>query len=87
MAKDYEVIGHVGVETGILLLADPCNIIRDDDWDDFIEESGKGLNENGLSEAFGGLMINTLNDNGLYPIEVIRNDQGRIIEIRIQLDS
>lgn len=109
--KKEETIGFVAVDSGQILLCDPCNI--DDQWKkmknykQFLKTIGHeefkgefsyaGCCESTLNSDCGqlnfkkghpgvGVVSSTGWGDGLYPVSVKRNKEGRIMEIKINFN-
>lgn len=97
------LIGHIGVDSGQMMLCDPCYI--NGNWDtneaDFqnIEQHHREFSYGGACEAtlsekragvLGsglGAVCSTGYGDGSYPVFVRYNTEGRIIEMRIEFDA
>jgi len=92
----FEKVGYIGVDSGQVMLIDPCYIKKD-----FENEYGDkpGLNYSGACEAslskkccgnFGGndmaFCTGTTHGDGVYPVFVRRNRNGRVTAIMIDFD-
>ncbi len=96
--KTWEMVGYIGVDAGLCWLGDPCYILhRDDlpdsigkDWDGFCSILSKveprprtwsfdyDMGHEGL-----GVCVSTGWGDGMYPVEVRKNREGRIAEVRV----
>lgn len=108
MSGEEVYIGSIAVDSGQMMLCDPCYI--DSSWKkndvpaDFTdlsmyysEFSYLGASEATLSEKNAGILCNeyvglgavcsTGWGDGMYPVFVVYNDEGRISEMRIQFIS
>ena len=92
----FEKVGYIGVDSGQVMLIDPCYIGKD-----FANEYGDkaGLNYSGACEAslsktccgnFGGrdmaFCTGTTHGDGVYPVYVKRNRNGRVTAMMIDFD-
>lgn len=91
--SDYETVGYIGVDAGIVMVVDPCYMVPNDNWhefcDEYWEKSGKTTGESGLggiADMKGGIVVQTAWGDGLYPVSVRRDNSGRITEIRVVFD-
>jgi hypothetical protein len=81
----WEQIGEVAVDTGRLLLADPCQI------EEIISEwyCGKPLGFGGYSirgrpDGRGlAMIVGTADGDGFYPVSVARTEDGRIAKVLV----
>lgn len=86
--KKYEVVGHAGVDAGMMMLVDPCYVLGasstdgEDEYEYLCDEIFDS--PNGVAEASGGVVITNFGGDGLYPVEVLRDDSGQVIEVRIR---
>jgi hypothetical protein len=91
--KDLELAGYVGVDSGQVIVGDPCYL---NEWDTNQDEPFSTLDQKGLYSYMGACEA-TLSDDGFgslnnglavalssgygdgnYPVYVKRNDDGRI---------
>ena len=97
------LIGHIGVDSGQMMLCDPCYI--NGNWDttqadfDCIEQHKDEFSYGGacqatLSEKKAGVLESGLGavcatgyGDGSYPVYVRYNSEGRVVEMRIEFDS
>ena len=91
----WEQVGEVGVDAGLMWLGDPCYIMgegrnRDYDvWEKFCDTISKTLFPTVQQFYFDkghaglGVCVSTGYGDGTYPVEVKRNDEGRIAAVRI----
>jgi len=83
--SEWEKVGEVGVDAGLMWLGDPCYIMGDDatyrvhNWDNFCARLNLNKQTNQLK---AGVCVSTGYGDGVYPVEVKRRD-GRIAEVRI----
>lgn len=97
----YERVGEISVDSGQVMLVDPCYIDKDfnTEWDKeaINGKEDPGLNYNGacritLGEVgcgnFGGNIMafatRTAHGDGVYPVYVKRDPDGRIIAMKIK---
>jgi hypothetical protein len=94
---EWEQVGEVGVDAGLMWLGDPCYIMGNDasrkwdTWSDFCDNlrdkhwDYTGVTQYNFSRGHVGLgvCVSTGYGDGVYPVEVKRNHEGRIAEVRI----
>lgn len=83
----WETLGHIGVDSGTIMVVDPCYVVPDDDWMNWYYEY---RDKNGFDNWFAhmdsdGIAVTTPHGDGVYPVEARRNKNGQIVEIRILL--
>ena len=79
----WEEVGQFTVDSGTILLGNPCYLLNDEeinDWDDFIDE----ISNRDFTKSKFGIIISQ--DDGIYDVSVRRNEDGEIAEIRIELE-
>jgi hypothetical protein len=79
-----EVIGHVGVDSGMVWLGDPCYIAgRDSDAlvDSILADQPDGISTP-LGEL-GGIAVTTPDGDGVFPVLVHRDGDGRVLSVEI----
>lgn len=83
----WETIGYIGVDSGTVMVGDPCYVVPDELWSDWCREydSGGGFDAKYLEMGDGTIAITTPHGDGSYPVKARRNDRGQIVELRIQL--
>lgn len=82
--EKFETVGYIGVDAGLLMLIDPCHVVSQNQWTDFYKEFAvKAKDEIGVAQLYGGIVVQTPHRDGLYPVEILRDQGGRIIEVRI----
>lgn len=86
--------GNVGVDSGQLLIIDPCYV-----WEDDFKAEGKAtglpydtacrltLGKDGCGEVEGGFVFGTAYGDGTYSVTVERNAHGGIVRVIIDLDE
>jgi hypothetical protein len=80
-AHEIELVGHVGVDTGTLVLIDPCYAF---DSTAIFDELG----ERAHAEVPGAAVaVRTGYGDGWYPVYATRNADGRVIGIEIKFVS
>lgn len=87
-----ELIGHCGVDAGLIYIVDPCYIksqplVADGEkWQEFCQEFYKGDKHGGTHsrEMCNGVVTNTRNGDGNYPVYAIKNKEGETLRIVIE---
>lgn len=99
---ERELIGHVGVDSGQLMVIDPCYV--DSEWvhGDFTDTSGsyrKASDLTKLSSRSHGILPFKLGHpgmaavfasgygDGLYPVYAHKNAEGRVVRVEIVMDD
>ncbi len=97
-APEFETIGVIGVDAGMCWVGDPCYCVTPDSahhpadtWADFCKRLVEsGHDERGFTAfpyARGheglGVAVNTGYGDGVYPVQIRRNSEGRIAELRV----
>lgn len=94
--KDWEKAGEIGVDAGLCWIGDPCYCVTPDGnehpaktWDEFCDSLQK-VEENGVAQwnyKMGhkglGVSVSTGFGDGVYPVYVKRNSEGRIKEAKV----
>lgn len=90
----WEEVGEIGVDAGLCWIGDPCYILHratppleiGTDWLDFCKRVGfEGATQFNydLGHAGLGVVVDTGYGDGVYPVYVKRNAEGRIAEVRV----
>ncbi len=90
-----KLIGHCGVDAGLIYIVDPCYIksqplVADGErWQDFCNEfykgdSGRKNEGTHAKEMCNGVVTNTRWGDGNYPVYAIQNKQGETLRIVIE---
>lgn len=84
--SEFERVGYIGVDAGVVMFVDPCYIVPDEDWGRFCDEL---LVEeiDDVTKMRGGIVVGTAWGDGSYPVEVRRLPNGRVAEVRVIFDS
>lgn len=84
----WETLGYIGVDSGTVMVVDPCYVVPDADWDAWHHEyKDKDGFDNYFAEMeSGGIAVNTAHGDGQYAVEARRDNRGNILEIRIKFD-
>lgn len=79
LAVGWRLLGHVGVDTGRIVIADPI-------YADGAEEALP----NDVAEQYGphdlSLVVCSGYGDGFYPVYGRVNDDGRVVEVRVLMD-
>ena len=85
-----KVVGHIGVDSGLVFISDPCYIknheilFNPDKWDNFCDERyGKNDDYEQTKEMCGGVVTNTANGDGLYPVYATFDEDGCVTKIEV----
>lgn len=98
MKQKWERVGSVGVDSGLVWLGDPCYLFTDDNeppalgatYEDFlatlrdreVDSAAQFPYANGKVGL--GVAVYTANGDGFYPVEVLRDVAGRVLEVRVR---
>jgi hypothetical protein len=95
MASGERLIGHVGVDAGIVVVGDPCYLVAggapvDPQWQDVVRQIFDPQNPQrvpGTSavEIEGTIMTTTPGGDDMYPVYAEVDDDGQILSLRIDL--
>lgn len=105
MAKkkgEWELVGRCGVDSGQLMIIDPCYLSDwvDNDCDDKVGKSSMsyaGACKATLSEDMYGQLHNKIGidlavafssgyGDGLYPVYARKNEDGRVVEVKVVME-
>lgn len=102
MAKPngFQLAGHIGVDSGQVMLIDPCYIKKDFESEygdkpalNYAGACEASLSKNGCGNFGGSKHSNTLafcsgttHGDGVYPVYVKRNRNGRVTAMMIDFD-
>ena len=80
-----ELIGHCGVDSGQILLIDPCYVYKDEygsggDYDQCCQIT---LSEDKAGQTDLGVVTATQHGDGCYPVYAQRDGYGRIKQVTI----
>jgi hypothetical protein len=89
------LIGHVGVDAGIVVVGDPCYLVAggsavDPQWQDVVVQMFDKANPHRIdgttAVAVGGtIMTTTPKGDDMYPVYAEVDDAGQILGLRIDL--
>lgn len=83
--NNLELAGHVGVNTDSILIVDPSEILDDIQYKQILKFY-QPFDGKLYHEIFDGVESSTGYGDGHYPVFVSKNNEGRIMEIRIRFD-
>ena len=96
MNTKWEQVGTIGVDAGLCWVGDPCYVINRDPgtehsdvlgktWGDFCDKLG---NEYPTVKEFDGLglAVSSGYGDGLYPVFIKKNEEGRIVRLMVKFD-
>ncbi len=78
LLSDWEEIGTVGVDSGQIVIADPCYVLSKDEYKKLITDYQQQPHEfkhGVINSGWGG--------DGTFPVFVKKDDDGRIIEMKV----
>lgn len=81
-----EQIGEVTVDSGLLMIGDPCYSIPGPSWDVFCDAVGAGDPDSGPCEPLGpglGIVATTTYGDGTYPVYGLYDMPGRLVGIAV----
>ncbi len=95
----WEKVGEIGVDAGLCWVGDPCYIMGEDasshpckTWNEFCDKLQRGEKKGimqwnyPLGHAGLGVTVETGYGDGVYPVYVKRNDEGRIMQVKVMFD-
>lgn len=91
--KEWQEVGEIGVDAGLCWIGDPCYCVTPDadehpakTWYEFCDK----LDDNGVTQwnyKAGhpglGVSVQTGYGDGVYPVYIKRNKEGRVIEVKV----
>ncbi len=88
--EQWTKVGDIAVDTGNIIVADPCYVLKGEATDGITFEHAVGLDlpkmpdeaVRSLAEEGNGLLIQTGYGDGLYPVFAMIED-GRVMSLRI----
>ena len=75
-----KLIGHCGVDSGQILLIDPCYVYKGDDYDECCKVT---LSEDKAGETTLGVVTSTYSGDGNYPVYATTDEHGGIMSVEI----
>lgn len=90
------LLGHVGVDSGIVAIGDPCYLVqggaeRSPEWQEVVAEMFDDRNPRRISgttgvQIEGTIMTTTVTGDDLYPVYgLVDEETGRILSLTIRL--
>jgi hypothetical protein len=94
----YITIGEIGVDAGLCWIGDPCYCVTPDcnehpaqTWGDFCEiltkqgHDRRGYTQFNYKRGHEGLgvAVSTGYGDGTYPVQIRKNSEGRVVEVRV----
>jgi len=90
MSHHGTLIGHCAVDSGQIMIIDPCYVIKqykDGEADKkYTEVCEVTLSDKGYGNILGGLATTTLYGDGQYPVYAELNDAGKVVTLTIDFD-
>jgi hypothetical protein len=81
LGEDYETIGEISVDSGMVAICDPCSFASKD-W---AKELATFNDEAGFTDGDGFVMCRTVHGDGVYPVVAVKQG-GRIVRLIVDLD-
>lgn len=89
------LIGHVGVDTGIVVVGDPCYLVAggsrvDPQWQDVVKQIFDPQNPRRIEgttavQIEGTIMTTTPAGDDVYPVYAELDDNGQVLSLRVSL--
>ena len=84
-----KIIGYCGVDSGQILLIDPCYVYKDEygtggDYDECCEIT---LSEDKAGETTLGVVTSTYSGDGVYPVYATTDEHGGIMSVEIVFEK
>ena len=99
MKDTWERVGEIGVDAGLCWIGDPCYIMGQDanehpvkTWAEFCdklhqnEKDGVAQWHYKLGHMGLGVTVSTGCGDGVYPVFIKRNKDGRILQVKVLFD-
>ena len=98
MSNDWTRIGAVGLDSGTILVVDPCYVLHKQElpdvfgtsWEDFVRSNIVGSHgewpESKALDGDMGVVIHSPHGDGVFPVWGRIDEHGRVMEIRILFD-
>lgn len=83
-SSQWEKIGETGVDSGQLVIIDPCHIMGEKEYDTMIANRFQG-NRCDPTQYKDGVILNTANGDGTYEVFAKKAKDGSIYELKISL--
>tara|TARA_R110000824_G_scaffold203257_7_gene387668 strand:- start:105 stop:449 length:345 start_codon:yes stop_codon:yes gene_type:complete len=95
----WEQVGSVGVDAGNIWIGDACYVFHKSseelaahglgkDWSDFADiiSFKTSFDTDKYIEFSDGMLIESGYGDGVYPVQVRKNTDGRVVEVRVLFD-
>ena len=86
----WEEIGAIGIDSGQMMLIDPCYTLPEDDYKLCVKETSNkdrcGIVRGETGGLSGFAVTKTFSGDGVYPVFVKRSSDGKIREMKIKFD-
>lgn len=93
----WQKVGEIGVDAGLCWLGDPCYCVTPDvdehpakTWDEFCDKlqkiEKKGVAQWNYKGGHIGVTVSTGYGDGVYPVFIRRNADGRISAVKVIFD-
>lgn len=89
------LIGHVGVDAGIVVVGDPCYLVAggspvDPQWQDIVKQifdpqNPHRIEETSAVQVAGTIMTKTAGGDDMYPVYAELDASGQVLSLRIDL--
>ncbi len=89
------LIGHVGVDAGIVAVGDPCYLVaggspQDPQWQDVVRqifdaENPRRIEGTSAVQVEGTIMTTTAGGDDSYPVYAELDEQGQVMSLRVDL--
>lgn len=86
-------VGSIGVDSGQIMIVDPCYVLDDDYRPELNPTGGKydevcraTIDRNHGETSFGAFATSTLHGDGVYPVVADLDEHGRIIRLTISFE-
>jgi hypothetical protein len=102
MKRPWERVGVVGVDAGMVWIGDPCYCVTPDaschpaktwmEFCDLLHEGGfdsRGHQQFNVSTGIAGLgvAVSSGYGDGVYPVYIRRNEEGRVAGVRVRVTN
>jgi hypothetical protein len=92
------LLGHIGVDSGIVALGDPCYLVRggadhSPEWQEVVAEMFDAENPRRIAgttgvEIEGTIMTTTVTGDDLYPVYgLVDEETGKILSLTVHFDN
>ncbi len=92
MRRQWEHVGYVGVDSGMIWVGDPCYIMPDSsainpgaDWNEFCNKINDAVPTQNWDEI--GISIHQFGGDGSYPVFIRRGKDGLVSDVRISFSQ